>query len=70
MTMAPRCENEDEYVGYFTQTREVAERVWYTALGRTEPPILSMGMSESFEPAIKCGANVVRIGRSIFTPAE
>ncbi len=70
MTMAPRCEIEDQYVGYFTKTREVAERVWYGSLGHTEPPILSMGMSESFVPAIKCGANVVRIGRSIFTQAE
>jgi pyridoxal phosphate enzyme (YggS family) len=70
MTMAPRCESQDGYIGYFSKTREVAERVWYTSLGHTEPPILSMGMSESFEPAIKCGATVVRIGRSIFTPVE
>lgn len=70
MTMAPRCESEDEYVLYFTKTREVAERVWYDVLGHCEPPVLSMGMSESFVPAIKCGASIVRIGRSIFTPAE
>ncbi|MEE0968663.1 MAG: YggS family pyridoxal phosphate-dependent enzyme, partial [Clostridia bacterium] len=29
-------------------------------------PIFSMGMSESFEEAIYCGSNLVRIGRKFF----
>jgi uncharacterized pyridoxal phosphate-containing UPF0001 family protein len=33
---------------------------------REGEPILSMGMSESFDVAIECGANMVRIGRSLF----
>ena len=28
--------------------------------------VLSMGMSEDFEEAISCGANIVRIGRAVF----
>ena len=36
------------------------------ALGKEGYPILSMGMSESFEEAIECGATVVRIGRTLF----
>jgi uncharacterized pyridoxal phosphate-containing UPF0001 family protein len=30
--------------------------------------ILSMGMSNDFEVAVECGANVVRVGTSIFGP--
>lgn len=70
MTMAPRCETAEEYRPYFTQTRAVAEEVWYGVLGHTDAPVLSMGMSESFEMAIECGANMVRVGRSMFAKAE
>ena len=30
-------------------------------------PIISMGMSESFEEAIVCGSDIVRVGRALFT---
>lgn len=35
------------------------------ALGR-ELPILSMGMTGDFEAAVRCGSNMVRIGRALF----
>ena len=66
MTMAPRCENKSDYYGYFNKTRELSETLWKKTLGREGDPILSMGMSESFEEAIECGATVVRIGRTLF----
>ena len=66
MTMAPRCENKSDYYGYFNKTRELSETLWKRTLGREGDPILSMGMSESFEEAIECGATVVRIGRTLF----
>ncbi len=66
MTMAPRCENKSDYYGYFNKTRELSEKLWKETLGRSGDPILSMGMSESFEEAIECGATVVRIGRTLF----
>ncbi len=66
MTMAPRCENKSDYYGYFNRTRELSEKLWKETLGRGGDPILSMGMSESFEEAIECGATVVRIGRTLF----
>ena len=66
MTMAPRCENKEDYYPYFRKTKEIAERVWYEALGRKDSPIISMGMSESYEKAIECGATMVRVGRSMF----
>ena len=67
MTMAPKCENVEDYRLYFNKTREACERAWFEVLGRTEKPILSMGMSESFEIAVECGANLVRVGRRMFS---
>ena len=66
MTMAPRCENKKDYYPYFRKTKEVAEHVWNNVLGRNDKPIISMGMSESYEEAIECGATMVRVGRSMF----
>ena len=66
MTMAPRCEKKDDYYGYFNRTREIADKVWHSTLGRVGDPIISMGMSESFEEAIECGATLVRVGRTLF----
>ena len=67
MTMAPRCESEEKYKEYFDRTRSLCEKIWYGTLKRTDIPILSMGMSESFIPAIKSGATVIRPGRSLFS---
>ncbi len=66
MTMAPRCENREDYFGYFNRTRELGERIWRDVLLREGTPILSMGMSESYEEAVSCGATMVRVGRGMF----
>jgi uncharacterized pyridoxal phosphate-containing UPF0001 family protein len=66
MTMAPKCENKENYYPYFEKTRDVAKRIWQNVLSNSGEPILSMGMSESFEQAIECGANMIRVGRSLF----
>ncbi len=66
MTMAPHCEKLDDYYPYFEKTRSLSERLWTKALGRSGMPLLSMGMSESFEPAIECGADIIRVGRGMF----
>lgn len=66
MTMAPRCENKSDYYPYFDKTREISEKIWKSTLGKSGYPIISMGMSESFESAIECGATLVRIGRTLF----
>lgn len=66
MTMAPRCENRQDYYSYFNKTRETAQRIWCDVLKRDGEPVISMGMSESFEEAIECGATIVRVGRSMF----
>jgi uncharacterized pyridoxal phosphate-containing UPF0001 family protein len=64
--MAPRCEQKSDYYPYFERTRLIADEVWHKALGKGGDPILSMGMSESFEAAVECGATLVRVGRTLF----
>ena len=66
MTMAPRCEKKEDYLKYFGQTYEQVLDIWAKKLHNIGRPILSMGMSESFEEAIACGSDIVRIGRSLF----
>lgn len=66
MTMAPKCEKNEEYRKYFQETSQLCLDIWQKKLHNIGRPILSMGMSGSFEPAIEEGADIVRIGRSLF----
>lgn len=66
MTMAPKCEKNDDYYKYFSQTYKLVLDIWTKKLHNIDRPIISMGMSESFEEAIACGSTVVRVGRSMF----
>lgn len=65
MTMAPVCETADAYRVYFDEVAQLANTLWQ-ALGYEGKPVISMGMSESFEPAIASGATAVRVGRKLF----
>jgi uncharacterized pyridoxal phosphate-containing UPF0001 family protein len=62
MTMAPRCESKNEYLKYFSLTKEIFDRLFKNE----SDAILSMGMSESYEYAIMAGANMVRVGSAVF----
>ena len=67
MTMAPKCENLQQYCEYFTETSQLVLDIWEKKLHNIiEPPVLSMGMSDSFEAAIACGSTMVRVGRGLF----
>lgn len=65
MTMAPICESEEAYRPYFRLTanihRTLDEQGYYSGT-----PILSMGMSNSYLPAIEEGATLIRVGRALF----
>ena len=65
MTMGPRFEDDDAYQRYFASVKEIGDGIW-RALGIEGQPLYSMGMSESFVPAILAGADMVRIGRRLF----
>ena len=55
MTMAPRCENKEEYLKYFKLTKEIFDKLFYN----DSTAILSMGMSESYMYAIEAGAKFI-----------
>lgn len=66
MTMAPRAAEAEEvrpiFAGLFRLYKELG--------GGREWRWLSMGMTEDFEVAIEEGANMVRIGRALFSPPD
>lgn len=66
MTMAPKCDDKNEYLKYFSEIRGLALDIWRNKLNKKEEPVLSMGMSGSFEEAVKCGSTMVRIGSRLF----
>lgn len=66
MTMAPKCDEKEDYLKFFRQTYAQALDIWTKKLHNIGSPVISMGMSDSFEEAIASGATVVRIGRSLF----
>ena len=66
MTMAPKCDEKSDYLKYFCETYKLVLDIWQKKLHNIDKPIISMGMSESFEGAIEAGSNMVRIGRGLF----
>ncbi|MBE6702559.1 MAG: YggS family pyridoxal phosphate-dependent enzyme [Ruminococcaceae bacterium] len=69
MTMGPRFDSPEAYQAYFASVKALGDRIW-EALALKGTPLYSMGMSESFVPAIMAGADFVRIGRRLFHPAD
>ncbi len=67
MTMAPKCEKIEDYRKYFQRTSQQCLDIWQKKLHNIGRPILSMGMSDNFEVAIEEGADIVRVGRALFT---
>jgi hypothetical protein len=69
MAMAPYFDDPEQARPYFVSARKVCEAI-PESLSAPNPyaavPVLSMGMSGDFEVAIEEGANMVRIGTSIF----
>ena len=66
MTMAPKCDKKDDYRKFFAQTYQLVLDIWTKKLHNIDRPIISMGMSGSFEEAVAEGANLVRVGRTLF----
>ncbi len=65
MTMAPVLTDKEAYRPYFRETAGIFHRLRdRKMLGET--PVLSMGMSDSYEIAIEEGATMIRVGRGLF----
>lgn len=61
MVIPPDCRDNDKYTEYFKETRALADGIFTDF-----EPIVSMGMTDSYIPAIKCGADVIRVGSGLF----
>jgi len=69
MCMAPYTKDPEEVRPVFERCRELFEEqrpISAMGGGGDRFNILSMGMSNDFEVAIECGANLVRVGSAIF----
>ena len=66
MTMAPKCENNAEYSEFFNKTYRLFIDICKKKIDNIYNPVLSMGMSDSYEAAADCGSTMVRIGSAIF----
>ncbi|MBQ2826597.1 MAG: YggS family pyridoxal phosphate-dependent enzyme [Clostridia bacterium] len=66
MTIAPFwCEKAD-YQKYFAKTYQFFIDILPKKIHNIYKPVLSMGMSDSFETAIECGSTLVRLGTVVF----
>ncbi len=65
MTMAPLSDDPESSRPYFSDLRDLGERLRSAVPGADE---LSMGMTRDFEVAIEEGATLVRVGEAIFGP--
>ncbi len=66
MSVPPKDDSEEEYRVHFKKTGKLLEILRERRLVAVENPVLSMGMSDSYESAVECGANMVRIGSALF----
>ena len=70
MTIAPFwCEKAD-YQKYFEKTYRFFLDILPKKIHNIYKPVLSMGMSDSFETAIECGSTLVRLGTVVFGHRE
>ncbi|MBR2724818.1 MAG: YggS family pyridoxal phosphate-dependent enzyme [Ruminococcus sp.] len=66
MAIPPICENEQKIRGYFANMRNLFLDISEKKIDNIKMGILSMGMSSDYYEAILEGANLVRIGSSLF----
>ena len=70
MAIPPVCVNKTELCGYFSAMRQYYVDIAAKRLDNVSMDRLSMGMSSDFPEAIRCGANMVRVGSSLFGPRQ
>ena len=66
MTMPPFFNNPEKVRPYFSDLRNLRDKIRNEAIKNVNMRELSMGMTDDFEVAIKQGATLVRIGTAIF----
>ncbi|WFD09129.1 YggS family pyridoxal phosphate-dependent enzyme [Tepidibacter hydrothermalis] len=66
MTMAPYVDSPEDVRIYFKEIKNMSKEIEKLNLENVEMKYLSMGMSNDYKIAIEEGANMVRVGTSIF----
>lgn len=66
MAVAPICSENKEYFNYFSQISKKFIDISDKKLHNIRDGILSMGMTDSLEPAIMAGSTMVRLGSALF----
>ena len=66
MTIPPICDNKHKISKYFNNMHNIFIDISQKKLDNISMTILSMGMSADYYEAILEGANMVRIGSSLF----
>ncbi|MBQ9814389.1 MAG: YggS family pyridoxal phosphate-dependent enzyme [Lachnospiraceae bacterium] len=66
MTVAPACDDPEIIRPYFREMKKLSIDIEKSNVDNISKYVLSMGMSGDFETAIEEGADIVRIGTSIF----
>jgi len=66
MAIPPICEKEEDVSQYFSQMHNLFVDIRAKNIDNSSMDYLSMGMSSDYVSAIEQGANIVRIGSSLF----
>ena len=66
MAIPPIADQTSKNLSYFTEMHQVFVDILTKKYDNVNMDYLSMGMTNDFETAIACGANMVRVGTAIF----
>lgn len=66
MSIPPICEEKSQICKYFENMHRLFIDISAKKLDNISMDYLSMGMSDDYEEAILCGANMVRVGSALF----
>ena len=66
MTIGPVCAENEEYRKIFSKTYQIFLDISGELLHNSNRSILSMGMSDSYEIAVGCRSDLVRVGSAVF----
>ena len=66
MAIMPLGADREALTGYFTGMRTLLDQCRQEAVPNTDMTELSMGMSQDYDLAARCGATMVRIGSALF----
>lgn len=66
MAIPPICENAQDNCKFFDNMRHIFLDIGSKNIDNISMEVLSMGMSDDYAEAIRCGANMIRVGSALF----